>query len=138
MMPEIENKVVVHFRDARIVKGLTYNFKPNREIFHVTEAHDEKKIIEVRMSLLKAIFFVKALESNKDHRSPEDFSMESFENLPRLKVKISFSDGEVMCGPPDGYTPHMKDFFILPADKETNNERAFVIRESTVEIETFS
>jgi len=138
MMPEIENKVVVHFRDGRIVKGLTYNFKPNREIFHVTEAHDEKKIIEVCMSLLEAIFSVKALESNKDHRSPEDFSMESFENLPRLKVKISFSDGEVMYGSPDGYTPHMKGFFILPADKESNNERAFVIRESTVEIETFS
>ncbi len=137
-MPEIENKVVVHFRDGRIVKGLTYNFKPNREIFHVTEAHDEKKIIEVRMSLLKAIFFVKALESNKDHRSPGDFSIESLNSVTASKVKITFSNGEVMYGKIHGYTRHMKGFFVLPADEESNNERAFVIRESTVAVETFS
>jgi len=32
----------------------------------------------------------------------------------------------------------MKGFFIFPADKESNNKRAFVIRESTVAVETFS
>ena len=136
-MPDVEKKVVLRFRDGRIVKGLTYNFKPNREIFHVTEAHDEKKILEVSMSLLKAVFFVKTLEGNKDHRSPEDFSMESLKNVRGLKIKIAFSDGEVMYGKIHGYTRHMQGFFILPADKESNIERAFVIRESTVEVETF-
>ena len=46
-MLKIENKVVIRFRDRRIVKGGTYNFKSHREIFHVTEAHDEKKTIEI-------------------------------------------------------------------------------------------
>lgn len=137
-MLKIENKVVIRFRDGRIVKGGTYNFKSNREIFHVTEAHDEKKTIEISMSQLKIIFFVKTLERNKDRRSPEDFSMESFNNVIGRKVKITFSDGEVMYGIIHGYTPHMKGFFIFPADKESNNKRAFVIRESTVAVETFS
>ncbi len=136
-MLETENKVVVQFRDGRTVKGRTYNFKPNREIFHVTEAYDEKKIIEVSMSLLKAIFFVKNLEGNIDHRSSEDFSMESLRNVRGLKIKITFSDGEVMYGKIHSYTPDMKGFSILPADKESNIERAFVLRESTVEVETF-
>jgi len=138
VMLKIENKVVVRFRDRQIVEGGTYNFKPNGEIFHVTEAHDEKKIIEISMSQLKAIFFVKTLERNKDLRSPEDFSMESFNNVIGRKVKITFSDGELMYGIIHGYTPHMKGFFIFPADKESNNKRAFVIRESTAAVETFS
>jgi hypothetical protein len=138
IMRERENKVVIRFLDRRIVEGETHNFRPNGEIFHVTEAHDEKKIIEIPMSQLKAIFFVRTLERNKDRRSPEDFSMESFNNVTGRKLKITFSDGEVMYGIIHGYTPHMGGFFIFPADKESNNERAFVIRESTAAVETFS
>ena len=137
-MLEIKKKVIVRFRDRRIVTGGTHNFKSNREIFHVTGIHDEKKIIEIPMSQLKAVFFVETLEKNKDRLSPEDFSLESVNDVIGPKVKITFSDGEVMYGTIRGYTPHMKGFFIFPADKESNNKRAFVIRESTVAVETFS
>ncbi|NIM58644.1 MAG: hypothetical protein GTN76_15025 [Candidatus Aenigmarchaeota archaeon] len=90
------------------------------------------------MSQLKAIFFVETLEKGKDLLSPEDFSIESFDEVTGRKVKITFHDGEVMYGIVHGYTPHMRGFFIFPADKESNHERAFVIRESTAAIETFS
>jgi small nuclear ribonucleoprotein (snRNP)-like protein len=136
-MPEIEKKVIVRFRGRRIVKGGTRNFKSNREIFHVTQIHDQKKIIEIPMSQLKAIFFVQTLENSKDRLSPEDFSLRSFNEVLGRKVKITFSDGEVLYGIIHGYTPHMKGFFIFPADKESNNKRAFVIRESTAAIEMF-
>jgi len=66
------------------------------------------------------------------------FSLESFNDVLGRKVKITFSDGEVMYGIIHGYTPHMKGFFIFPADKESNNKRVFVIRESTTAIEMFS
>jgi hypothetical protein len=138
IMLEIEKKVIVRFRDRRIVKGGTHNFKSNREIFHVTEIHDEKKIIEIPLSQLKAIFFVETLEKNRDRLSPEDFSLESFNDVLGRKAKITFSDGEVMYGIIHGYTPHMKGFFIFPADKESNNKRVFVIRESTAAVEMFS
>jgi small nuclear ribonucleoprotein (snRNP)-like protein len=138
IMPEIEKKVIVRFRDRRIVKGGTYNFKSNGEIFHVTEIHDEKKIIEISMSQLKAVFFVETLEKNKDRLSSEDFSLKSFIDVVGRKVKITFSDGEVMYGIIHGYTPHMKGFFVFPADEESNNKRAFVIRESTAALEMFN
>jgi small nuclear ribonucleoprotein (snRNP)-like protein len=138
IMPEIQKKVVVRFRDRRIVEGGTYNFKSNREIFHVTEAHDDNKIIGISMSQLKAIFFVETLDKERDRRSPEDFSMESFDQVMGRKVKITFFDGEVMYGIIQGYTPHMKGFFIFPADEESNNKRAFIIRESTAAVEMFS
>jgi hypothetical protein len=138
IMPEVEKKVIIRFRDRRIVMGGTSNFKSNREIFHVTETHDEKKIIKIPMSQLKAIFFVKTLEKGKDLLSPEDFSIESFDEAIGRKFKITFHDGEVMYGIVHGYTPHMKGFFVFPADKESNHEMAFVIRESTAAIETFS
>ena len=135
IMLKIENKVVVRFRDGRMVKGYTYDFNPNRETFHVTDVQNEKEVIEISTSLLKAVFFVKTFEGNKDHRNPDDFSMESLENIPGLKVKVTFSDGEVMYGSTHGYAPQRRGFFIFPADKESNNERVFVIKESTAAVE---
>jgi hypothetical protein len=133
----IENKVVVRFRDGRLIKGFTHDFNPNREIFHVTEAQEGGNVIEISTSLLKAVFFVKTFEGNKNHRSTDDFTVESLKNVPGLKVKIAFSDGEVMYGTTHGYAPERKGFFIFPADKESNNERVFVIVESTDKVETW-
>ena len=136
-MLKIENKVVVRFQDGRMLKGYTHDFNPNKEIFHVTEGQDKGKVIEVSTSLLKAIFFVKTFEGNRNHRSADDFTRESLKNVPGLKVKITFSDGEVMYGSTHGYAPERKGFFIFPADKESNNERVFVIVESTDNVETW-
>jgi small nuclear ribonucleoprotein (snRNP)-like protein len=135
-MAKIENKVVVRFRDGKMVKGYTYDFHPHKEVFHVTETQYSKDVTEVSNSLLKAVFFVKTFEGNKDHRGPEDFSLESLKNAPGLKVKVTFSDGEVMYGSTNGYQPDRKGFFIFPADEESNNERVYIIRQSTVTVET--
>ncbi|MFX0199141.1 MAG: DUF6982 domain-containing protein [Candidatus Hodarchaeota archaeon] len=136
-MLKIENKVVVRFRDGNMVKGFTHDFSPNREIFHVTEAQVGGKVIEVSTALLKAVFFVRTFEGNKNHRSADEFTMESLKNVPGLKVKATFSDGEVMYGTTHGYAPGRKGFFIFPADKGSNNERVFVITESTDRVETW-
>lgn len=137
IMPKIENKVVVRFRDGRIVKGYTYDFHPHREVFHVTETQYAKEVIEVSNSLMKAVFFVKTFEGNKDHKGPDDFSRESLKNAHGLKIKVTFSDGEVMYGATNGYAPQRKGFFVLPADKESNNDRVFIMKDSTVAVETW-
>jgi len=136
-MPRIENKLVIRFRDGRIVKGYTYDFNPDKETFHVTETQNGKEVTEVSTSLMKAVFFVKNFEGSKNHRGPEDYSKESFEKVPGLKVKVTFFDGEVMYGSTHGYAPNRKGFFILPANKEINNQRVFAIKESTVAVETW-
>jgi len=137
IMPNIENKVVVRFRDGKMIKGYTYDFNPHKGTFHVTETQYAKEVIEVSNSLLKAVFFVKTFEGNRDHRGPDDFSLDSLKNIPGLKVKVTFSDGEVMYGSTNGYQSERKGFFIFPTDKESNNERVFIVRESTVGVETW-
>ena len=136
-MQKIENKVVVHLRDGRIIKGYTYDFNPNKEVFHVSKAQNGNEVTEVSTSLLKAAFFVKTFEGNKAHPNFDDFSMESFKNIPGLKLKVTFLDGEMMYGSTHGYSPHRKGFFIFPANKELNNERVFIVKKSTVAVETW-
>jgi hypothetical protein len=135
-MVKPENKVVIRFRDGRIVKGYSYDFNPNKETFHVTKGENEREVFEVSTSLMKAVFFVKTFEGNKDHPGADDLSMESLKKIPGLKVKVTFFDDEVMYGSTHGYAPDRKGFFIFPVNKEDNNERVFVIKESTVAVET--
>ncbi len=138
IMPKMENKVVVRFRDGKMLKGYTYDFNPHKEVFHVTnKTHYAKEVAEVSNSHLKAVFFVKTFEGNKNHRSVNDFSLESLETVSGLKVKVTFFDGEVMYGSTNGYAPDRKAFFIFPADEESNNERVFIVRESTTSVETW-
>jgi hypothetical protein len=136
-MLRIENKVVARFQDGRMVKGYTYDFNPYKETFHVSVTQYSKEVFEVSHSPLKAVFFVKTFEGNKDHRSPEEFSLASLKNIPGLKVKVTFFDGEVMYGSTNGYAPERKGFFIFPVDKGSNNDRVFAIRDSTVTVDTW-
>jgi len=136
-MTRIANKVVVHFRDGRILKGYTYDFNPNREIFHVASNPNGKQLTEVSTSHMKALFFVKSFEGNKDHPGPHDFCIERFRKTPGTKVKVTFQDREVMYGSTHGYAPNRRGFFISPASSETNNDRIFVVKESTSTVETW-
>jgi hypothetical protein len=137
IMPRIGNRVVARFRDGRIVKGYTYDFAPDKGFFHVTDAEDDKKVVEVSVALMKAVFFVKTFEGYRDHGESEDLARESLEKTPGLKMKVTFTDGEVMAGSTHVYDPERIGFFIFPADKETNNERVFVVRESAESVETW-
>ena len=134
-MINIDNKVVVRFKDGKMVKGRTNDFFPNRDCFHVTEEEDTKNVIEVSISHLKAVFFVKNFNGMKDHSSHEDFTKESFAKIPGVKLKVTFFDGEVIYGVSTGYSPDRPGFFILPVDKDSNNNRIFVVKESTTKVE---
>ena len=136
-MFKIENKVVARFRDGSMVKGITYDFNPNTDIFHITEAGEGKETLEVSVSQLKAVFFVKSFEGSQEYEG-KDFTKESLRHIPGLKLKVAFEDGEVIYGTTTGYTPARKAFFLLPADKESNNQRLYVIRESTNKVETWT
>jgi hypothetical protein len=130
--------VVVHFRDGKIVKGYSYDFTPNRDTFHVSPLRDETQTIEVSTFLVKAVFFVKSFTGNKGHETHEESSMQNFKfDDMSLKVRVDFLDGEVMYGTTHGHSPSRKGFFVFPADKDTNNERVFVIRDATVAVETW-
>ena len=133
----LKNRVVVRTRDKRRIRGFTWDFAPNRESFHVVDPFDEHKVEELALSDLKAIFYVKSFVGDPDRKSPPPFSKESFRGVPGLKLKITFLDGEVLYGTTNGYQPNRTGFFVMPADKDSNNERVYVITAATRSVETW-
>ena len=56
----ISNKMVVKYKDGKIVKGWSTDFGPNKEIFHLHLLEESgKDTLEIEISSLKAVFFVK-------------------------------------------------------------------------------
>jgi hypothetical protein len=132
-----QSRVVVRFRNGQLLKGYTLDFMPNRDVFHVIDPDDDRRITEVSASELKAVFHVTTFEGTPGRPDPPDFSKESLGGVTGLKLKVSFSDGEVMFGTTNGYSPGRKGFFIFPADETSNNERVYVYADSTTSVESW-
>jgi hypothetical protein len=123
------NRIVVHFKDGRLLKGFTHDFTPVKDTFHVTSEQDadQGKIYDVFCPNLKAIFFVKTLSGDPNYKEKKRFDEVDTSNLRGIKIKVEFKDGEVMCGISLGYSKNRKGFFIIPVDPMSNNERVYVI-----------
>jgi hypothetical protein len=125
------NRIVAHYRDGRLLKGATSDFSPNREWFHVAAEGGGTPAV-VRFNELKAVFFVRDLEGDPQHRSRNDFAADK--PVVGHKIQVAFEDGEVMVGTTQGYQPGRPGFFVVPADPTANTERCFVIAACTREI----
>ncbi len=123
------NKVVVKFINGTIMKGHTNDFLPHKKRFHLGQLNGE--IIEVDVDQLKAIFFV------KDHEGDKNYIKSYNETVPGggRKIKVTFFDGECITGYTHGYSSDRHGFFITPADLKDNNSRIFVVISSAVNIE---
>ena len=125
----LTNKVVVKFKDRRILKGKTNNFFPNKTSFHLELVDGEKT--EIRLQELKALFFVKTFEGDQQHEKNYG------DTVPGggRKIKVRFSDGETIIGYTTGYSSDRTGFYMVPADLKGNNERVFVVVSATEAIE---
>ena len=65
------NRVVARFRDGKRIKGLTTDFVPTRDFFHVSL--DDGKVVTVRHLDLKAVFFVRDFAGDPSHRRTNEF-----------------------------------------------------------------
>lgn len=128
------NRVVARFADGRMVKGTTADFFPGKESFHVSEAGaaPEATPVEVHTSELKALFFVKDLAGNREHVEKNAF--DASRPAPGRKIKVVFTDGEVLVGTTTGYQKGRPGFFLVPADAGSNIERCYVVTAATKEI----
>lgn len=134
----VENKVVVRYRDGTLLKGYTHDFFPNKDVFHVTTSEGGTEPQEVDVTKLKAVFFVKTFEGTKEHRKSDDpFILDNLKKKSGFKLKISFTDGEVMYALTQGYEPTRKGFFVFSADPDCNWERAYVVKQATKEVLRF-
>jgi len=130
----IQNKIVIHYADKRLQKGITTDFFPNKEVFHVTpmDYKPGDKALEVRVADLKAVFFVKNFIGNPKYGEKKEF--EPGKPVLGRKIKVLFKDGEVMVGTTNGYQPDRPGFFVVPADPLSNVDRCFVVAKSTNEV----
>jgi small nuclear ribonucleoprotein (snRNP)-like protein len=128
------NKVVARLKNGNVIKGITANFSPGKDIFHVSvkNAPAGAKPVEIHTKDMKALFFVKDFEGNPKHIKRNEFDPEK----PAIgrRIRVVFRDGEVLVGTTSGYQPGRPGFFVIPADTNSNNERCYVVAASTQEI----
>jgi hypothetical protein len=123
------NKVVARFKDGTILKGKTNDFFPNKTSFHIETLNGETETIDVEQ--LKALFLVKDFEGNKEYS--EEFNDEV--SGAGRKIRVTFSDGEIITGYTLGYSPNRQGFYMTPADIKSNNVRIFVVKSASQKIE---
>lgn len=122
------NKIVARFKDGTTKKGTTSDFFPNKAMFHLKSSTGE--ILDIQTEELKAVFFVKTFQGDKDRR--DDYS----DAIPGggRKVQVTLFDGEILIGYSQGYSPNRIGFFIIPADLKNNNERIYIITSATKKV----
>jgi len=121
------NRVVARFQDGRLLKGFTNDFLPAKDHFHMTgeDQTPGTKPLDVRVSELKALFFVKSFEGDSDHTELIDPA--AAKAGAGRRIKVLFKDGELMVGTTQGYDRSRPGFFVVPVDASSNNERCFVV-----------
>ena len=127
-------KVVARFLGDKLIKGTTDNFFSGAEVFHLSilDAPAEQKPIEIHTNDLKALFFVKDFRGNSHYVNRNEFDPKY--PVIGLKIQVEFKDGEVLVGSSTEYKPGRLGFFLVPADRNTNNELCYVVVEATKEI----
>lgn len=125
-------RAILRFLDGSMLKGLIKDFTLADDSVYIEDESSEKQ--KIKLKQLKAIFFVRKFEGNKEHREKKSFSG-SKRTGKRLFVK--FKDGEQMTGYLEGETPWDKGFFLdlkkssgfflIPVDQDSNNIKVFVV-----------
>ena len=152
-------KVVVRYKDGRVVKGTTLNFDVRKPGFLLRPlgADEDTELVPIRLCDLKAIFFntsLKRRESESHTRLLLDVSaaiMEKNGVAPDPAPVATETQpawptneppaAEATVGPPwtpppfDLYNQTNGGFFLVPADPRSNNERVYVLRNTVVGVE---
>jgi len=127
------NRIVARFGDGRLLKGTTADFFPARDVFHVESAEPGVPPVAVRLADLKALFFVKDLAGNPEHRETNTFPGDR--PVQGRKLRVVFRDGEELLGTTQGYAPGRPGFFLVPADPESNIVRCYVVTAATERVD---
>ena len=126
--PELRgwNKLVVHYRDGRLLKGYGRDIQPTRGSLELCNNPDgpEESRITIPFAHLKAVFFVQDFGGNRSHVARPDADDASARGR---RVTVTFVDGEVLRGATLGYSQNAPGFFVSPLDSTSNNTRIFVL-----------
>jgi len=119
-------KVVARYTHGRMVKGMTHDFFPNKDRFHVaTEGNLLSKPVEVTLKDLKAVFMVRNFLGDSGYVERKKY--QEGDTPYGIQLEVTFADGEVMVGSSMGFDSKREGFFLSPVDPMGNNVRVFVI-----------
>ncbi|MCG2791589.1 MAG: hypothetical protein L6305_07555 [Actinomycetia bacterium] len=125
----LKKKVVVKYKDGKIIKGWIEDFRPDREtfiLFPLIEYNEEERL-EIKFSSLKAVFFIKDFIGDKNYKKVRTFDVEFKITSSQRKLIVNFKDGEHLYGTSHGYGRYKIGFFVYPVDPKDNSDRIFVV-----------
>ena len=128
----MEQKIVVNLRSGAVHKGVTHDFSPNKEAFHILPAEGGGLPVRVQMNDMKAMFWVKDYLGNREFVARRDF--DPARPLEGRRAILTFLDGETMWGAVTDDDPSVAGFYFVPSDERDNNEKIFVVRKSLKEL----
>ena len=126
------NNVVARFNDGRVLKGTSLNVDPTRPTFHVRTTTGP---VEVKLSDLKALFFVKSLDGNSAHHEATAASAGDPRLVGGKPVAVIFKDRERIVGVTNRFPPIKPFFFMVPIDPRSNNIRILVNKGAAISIQ---
>jgi len=121
------NLVVVRYLNGACVKGSTQDFYPERTLFHVQARGGTPSTMNVKMSELKAVFFVRDLAGNSAYIKSRQFVATDPAMASAKKIAVLFKDQELLVGYTTSYVAGKMGFFMTPADQRGNNIRVYVL-----------
>jgi len=129
----LKQNVVARYIDGRVVKGTTTDFSPRSDTFTIARELASGNLRKVHISFhdLKAVFFVKSLEGDRDY---QERKLQIPGNTMGRRLLVTFRDGEVLRGTSLGTRLTSHGFLLFPADPGSNNKRIFVLREAVKEV----
>jgi len=122
----MRNTIVLHFVQGKVKKGTTDDFFPNKDVFHFLDK-DTNELHKIDVNSLKAVFFVKNFDGDPQYNDRNDLERVGMGK----KIRVSFKDGETLVGYTQGYSQLRTGFFLFPCDKNSNNDRVYVIIAAT-------
>ena len=126
----MEQKIVVHTKKGEIYKGVTQDFAASRESFHFLPNEGGGVPMTLQVDDLKALFWVKDYLGNRHFEPRQQFD----NDRQGQRAVVAFEDGEEIWGTLDAYEEGGRGFFVIPADREDNNVRVFVVRSALKEL----
>ncbi|NNE44296.1 MAG: hypothetical protein HKN12_08795 [Gemmatimonadetes bacterium] len=118
-------EVVARFADGRVVGGHSWDFRPDRPWFQITQPRAAQAADRILIRDLKAVFFVRDLEGDPLHNEEKSFT--GRKRVGR-KTWVEFQDGECLAGWVESLNAEDHGFFLFPVDPFSNNEKVFVVR----------
>src|SRR5262245_38273610 len=105
----MEQKIVVNMRGGAVHKGVTHDFSPKQETFHVLPAEGGGLPVRVRMGDMKALFWVKDYLGNREFVARQDFG--PGKTAEGRRAIVTFADGETIWGAVTEDDPQAEGFF---------------------------